>query len=371
MKGAYMKTNYYTTVYERRKFKTSDGVQAFLNKIKNTEVERFEKVRPKKTYRSNTKPNIANKDEIIQDLHTLFIRLNVELGYYKDEVKEAKTYTFHIPKKTGGTRVITAPNDELKELHQKILRLMQDRLKLLEHDAAFAYIKERSTKDALIRHQLNESKYFLKVDIENFFGNCDIDLIKNKLKILYPFNIYEKADDLTEQIALFATLHDELPQGMPLSPYLTNLIMVGFDFSMSEYCKEKGLIYTRYADDIMLSSKAEFSFEALTAFITKTLVEQNYPFKLKKEKTRYGTNAGRNWNLGLMLNKDNQITIGHLKKKELKTILYKINRKELPQGDPTVIGLFAYLKQIEPVYYKFLNDYCSRHYNKTIDEIIK
>jgi single-stranded DNA-binding protein len=53
------------------------------------------------------------------------------------------------------------------------------------------------------------------------------------------------------------------------------------------------------------------------------------PFSINPEKTRYGSAAERNWNLGLMLNNDNQITIGHKRKKEFKAMLdnYIRNRK--------------------------------------------
>ena len=44
--------------------------------------------------------------------------------------------------------------------------------------------------------------------------------------------------------------------------------------------------------------------------------------QLNREKSRCGSIAGSNWNLGLMLNKDNNITIGHKNKMKLKA---KIN----------------------------------------------
>jgi hypothetical protein len=42
---------------------------------------------------------------------------------------------------------------------------------------------------------------------------------------------------------------------------------------------------------------------------------------IKAKKTRYGSIAGSNWNLGLMLNKDNNITVGYEKKKTLNAML--------------------------------------------------
>lgn len=146
--------------------------------------------------------------------------------------------------------------------------------------------------------------------------------------------------------------------------------MVPFDYAFSAYCKQKGLVYTRYADDILISSKEDFSFETVINKIHTIFKRLDYPFKLKESKTRYGTRNGRNWNLGLMLNKDNNITVGHVKKKELKTILFKLANRQIETSDH-IQGTFAYLKQIEPTYFTHLDNYCLRVYNSSIETLIK
>ena len=71
----------------------------------------------------------------------------------------------------------------------------------------------------------------------------------------------------------------------------------------------------------MVSSKYSFSFKDVESVIIKTLKEYDAPFTIKSQKTRYGSSAGSNWNLGVMLNKDNQITVGHKKKKQFQAML--------------------------------------------------
>lgn len=56
-------------------------------------------------------------------------------------------------------------------------------------------------------------------------------------------------------------------------------------------------------------------------FIVDVLAEFGAPFTIKTAKTRYGSSAGSNWNLGVMLNKDNNITIGHKKKRQFQAML--------------------------------------------------
>jgi len=274
---------------------------------------------------------------------------------------------FQIPKRSGGMRTIKAPHDDLKSLQTNAKIVIEKALQVHPHNAAWAYREKRSIKGAIQLHQKNESEFFLKLDIKNFFDNCHPEFVKATLSKIFPFC---HAPNLLDPIITLATLDNGLPQGTPLSPTLTNLIMVPFDHYLSMYAKRHGMVYTRYADDLLISSKNSFEFQKVVTYIEKLFVRFQYPFELKQDKTRYGTRHGRNWNLGLMLNKDNQITLGHETKRKLKVVLHKIVQKELPAKDPATIGMFAYLRQIEPDYYNGLNNYAYMKYGRGISGII-
>ena len=62
-------------------------------------------------------------------------------------------------------------------------------------------------------------------------------------------------------------------------------------------------IYTRYADDIIISARNKFDYRIILKALNKLF--KDTPLSINKEKTRFGSNAGRNWNLGVMCNKDN------------------------------------------------------------------
>ena len=84
----------------------------------------------------------------------------------------AEYYSFNIPKRTGGMRTITAPTDELKKLQKIIVETLRDKLLIFESDIAFAYVPGRSIKDAVNRHRVHASNFFLKIDFKNFFDSC-------------------------------------------------------------------------------------------------------------------------------------------------------------------------------------------------------
>jgi len=87
-------------------------------------------------------------------------------------VDRASLYrTFHIPKNSGGLRRIDAPVPELMCALRELKMLFETQMFALYRTSAFAYVRGRSTVDAIKRHQQNESKWFLKSDFPNFFGS--------------------------------------------------------------------------------------------------------------------------------------------------------------------------------------------------------
>ena len=257
--------------------------------------------------------------------------------------------TFQIPKRRGGFREICAPTDELKSLQTQVATLFTKSMKFLPHNAAHGFTRKRNCKTSLEVHQKYGARWFLKLDIKDFFPNTTFSQIVDAMKHVYPFCC------LTErQMWLFAsvcTLGGVTPQGAPTSPVITNLVMVAEDVRITEYCKAHKLTYTRYADDILISSKVSFDWETVQRDIQAIL--ENY--ELKTEKTRYGSFNGRNWNLGLMYNNQNQITVGHAKKKLVKNLVHNYLTKPEQQTQENfyhLIGLIGYCRYVEPDYFE-------------------
>lgn len=242
------------------------------------------------------------------------------------EVDRKSLYSeFYIPKKSGGLRKIDAPNEELKAALRELKAIFEDDFNMLYHTSAYAYVKNRSTIDAVKRHQANVSKWFLKTDFSNFFGSTTLEFTMKMFSMIFPFSEVVKSEEgksELEKALSLAFLDGGLPQGTPLSPAITNTIMIPIDHRLANYFAEKQMVYTRYADDILVSSKVDFKYREAVEFINKVVRDEfGAPFLIKPEKTRYGSSAGRNWNLGVMLNKDNEITIGHQKKKQFKAMI--------------------------------------------------
>lgn len=267
--------------------------------------------------------------------------------------------TFYIPKKSGGLRRIDAPKQELMNALRVLKGIFEEDFHALYHTSAFAYVKNRSTIDAVKRHQSNKSKWFAKLDLHNFFGSTTLEYVMHMFSMIYPFSeVIKNVDGERElrQALELAFLNGGLPQGTPISPLITNVMMIPVDFELNrtlqDFEKNK-FVYTRYADDFIISSKYDFDVKKIENLVVSTLQKFDAPFTINDKKTRYGSSSGSNWNLGVMLNKDNQITVGYKQKKRFKSMLYNYitdKQKGVNWAREDIMalqGLYSYYRMVE------------------------
>ena len=332
--------------------------QTILNtNVSNTRTYAYETVSEHFTSRIDT-------DALIRKL----VRFNEQTEALRAQERSTLYETFHIPKKSGGLRRIDAPKPELMNALRNLKTIFEEDFHVLYHTSAFAYVKNRCTVDAVKRHQKNNSKWFGKLDLHDFFGSTTLDYVIKMFSMVFPFSEIVKFPngeaELRKALDL-AFLNGGLPQGTPLSPLITNVMMIPVDYKLANAFRDfdkQRFIYTRYADDFIISSKVDFDVHRVEKLVVDTLHEFGAPFTINESKTRYGSSAGRNWNLGVMLNKDNEITVGHKKKRQFQSMLYNYitdKRKGVswPREDvQTMQGLHSYYRMVEP---------------ETIDAIVK
>ena len=330
------------------------------------------------SFREVIDPEIIRRSNIPAMIKALQDFIDKHDDLYK--VERSSLYdTFPIPKKTGGLRWINAPHDSLMEALRELKSIFEEKMFALYHTAAFAYVKKRNTLDAIKRHQANGSKWFEKTDFSDFFGSTTPDFVLGMMRIIFPFSEIMKIPDgrnaLTKALDL-CFLNGGLPQGTPISPMLTNLMMIPIDHALYNSFRKNGFVYTRFADDIQISSRYEFNPSERIDEIHRVLEKFNAPFKIKPSKTRYGSSAGRNWNLGLMLNKDNDITIGYQAKKRFKAMCtnYIMDRKSNIRWDlhdvQALSGLKSYYKMVEPEYISYVIGHLNKKYGVNLIQMI-
>ncbi len=167
---------------------------------------------------------------------------------------------FTIKKKNGSDRHISAPDPELKEIQSRLSDLLQDCLNNIrensKEDNNFSHGFERNRSIITNAEKHKSKKWVLNIDLSNFFDEFNFGRVRGYFLKNKNFSLNT---ELSTLIAKIACHQDKLPQGSPCSPVITNLILVSLDRRLSNLCNRVGCTYTRYADDITISTnKKEF-----------------------------------------------------------------------------------------------------------------
>lgn len=323
--------------------------------------------------------SLADIGRIIRKLHSF----NEKTTELRNEDRHSLYKEFYVPKKTGGLRKIDAPNDELMNALRELKQIFEDDCHALYHTSAFAYIKNRCTVDCVKRHQQNESKWFGKYDLSNFFGSTTLGFVMSMFSMVFPFSeivkISNGRNELETALSL-AFLDGGLPQGTPISPSITNIMMIPVDYTLANKLRNyngQRFVYTRYADDFHISSKYTFQYREVEKMIQETLAGFHAPFQINKTKTRYGSSAGRNWMLGVMLNKDNNVTVGYQNKKRFQRMLENFimdSKNNIPWAvsDVQVMeGLRSYYKMVEGETIDRILQHVNLKFSVRVEDMIK
>jgi hypothetical protein len=93
-------------------------------------------------------------------------------------------------------------------------------------------------------------------DIANFFPSVSAELVKRMWSGLFRFS-----DDVGDILTRLTVKDNGIPQGAVTSSYLANLVFWNYEPKLVRSFEMKGLKYTRFVDDINVSSKRRLSTE--------------------------------------------------------------------------------------------------------------
>ncbi len=187
---------------------------------------------------------------------------------------------YTIPKRDGGIRYISSPTLQLMAIQREILKQLLLPYFDVPH-CCIGFVKNKNILDNVRPHLKNI--YILKTDIKDFFPSIK----QPRIQQLFEKIGYSKK--ISSILARLCCRYGSLPQGAPTSPILSNMIMLDADGKISQLCEQYNFVYTRYADDITISSKNKINTDIILK-IKKILAEEG--FEIKKEKTHfYGKNS--------------------------------------------------------------------------------
>ena len=216
-----------------------------------------------------------------------------------------------IPKSDGTKRKLSVPDFILKQVQRSIADNILAYYPVSKYAKAYAF-GTNVQKNAMPHVG---KKKILKLDIEGFFDN----IIYSKVKDVV---FYEEkfAEPIRILLSMLCYHRDALPQGAPTSPAITNIIMYDFDEKIGAYCKQKGIAFTRYCDDMTFSG--EFDEKEVIELVKGELRKMG--LFLKNRKTAVIPNTKRQTVTGIVVNEKINLTKEY--KKKIRQEMYYITK---------------------------------------------
>ena len=169
------------------------------------------------------------------------------LHYHIYKTSRTSRYSvFNIPKRAGGFRTIAAPATALKIIQQKLNQVL---LQVYSpKPCVHSFLLDRSIVSNAKVHLAKRNVF--NIDLEDFFPTINFGRVRG-LFMGKPYNLCPTASTILAQICCF---NNQLPQGAPTSPIITNMICARMDSQLMTLAKANKCDYTRYADDITFST---------------------------------------------------------------------------------------------------------------------
>ncbi|MCY0153937.1 reverse transcriptase domain-containing protein [Hoeflea alexandrii] len=164
--------------------------------------------------------------------------------------------------------------------------------------------------------------------------------------------------------------YDRLTIGAPSSPSITNAMMFPFDQMLFNYCVERDLIYSRYADDIFISANKPDQLVNLEAKIAD--VKRNVPhlsIRLNRKKTTHLSKKYHRSITGVVITPQHRLSIGRNRKREIKALIHRWINGKLDTFEVSYMrGLLAFSRDIEPSFEEALR---AKYGQQRIEEILR
>lgn len=238
-------------------------------------------------------------------------------------------YQFSIKKKSGGLRILSAPNAPLKEIQRFLAVILSTVYE--PKTCVTGFTAQRSIVDNALPHV--GKQFVLNIDLKDFFPSIQLHRIKAVLK-LPPFNLNGERENLAFLIARLCCITTAenagvLPQGAPTSPILSNIVCQKLDHRLNGLAKRYGASYTRYADDITFSSEKSIFNNGFKREMRRIIEDQH--FTINQAKVRLQGMGYRQEVTGLTVN--DKVNVSKRYIREVRAMLNNWQKKGYEQAE--------------------------------------
>jgi len=193
-----------------------------------------------------------------------------------------------IPKPDGGTRRLGVPTVLDRLIQQAIHQILSPVFEPAFSDNSFGFRPGRSAQQAILqagRYQTEGRNWAVDMDLAKFFDEVNHDILMSRVarkvkdrKLLLLIKGYLQAGVMVNGIV--SASDKGTPQGGPLSPLLSNIILDDLDKEL----ERRGHAFCRYADDCNIYVRSRRAGRRIFESVTK-FVEKRLRLKVNKEKS--------------------------------------------------------------------------------------
>jgi len=214
-----------------------------------------------------------------------------------------------IPKPNGGVRLLGIPTVLDRWIQQMLLQVLQAIFDPTFSAQSFGFRPGKSAHDAVraAQNHIQAGKdWVVDMDITKFFDRVNHDILMNRIgqtirdkRVLRLIGKYLRAGVMVEGVV--QSSEEGTPQGGPLSPLLANIYLDALDREL----EQRGLAFSRYADDCNIYVSSQRAAERVLASVTDWIKKH---LRLEVNATKSGT--GRPWErkfLGFRINPQGKI----------------------------------------------------------------
>ncbi|PHN02265.1 group II intron reverse transcriptase/maturase [Flavilitoribacter nigricans] len=292
--------------------------------------------------------------------------LTVQLTGLHDQLRQGNyradaVRLVEIPKPNGGTRRLGIPTIEDRVVQQSLLNALQPIYDPYFSEYSYGFRPGRSAHQAIERaagYVLGGKTWVVDIDLKSFFDEINHDRLMSRLNkaisdksVLKLIRNYLRAGLM--QDGLVRQRLSGTPQGGPLSPLLSNIVLDELDREL----EVRGLSFARYADDcnIFVSSKrsAERVMSSLIQFIEEKL-------KLKVNREKSGVRRCDQVKfLGHTIEQNGKIRIADASVDRLKFKIREVTKRNRGLSLEQIIAQVNRINQGWAVYYRRCNTWLS------------
>lgn len=275
-----------------------------------------------------------NEVECIDDLALVLGVKASSLTYFAYFIPEIKKYSkFTINKKGGGLRIIFSPTKGLKDIQHVIYKALIPYYN--PKNNVHGYVKGKGIISNANVHK--NMRWIGRVDIQSYYPSINIRRIIGLFQSR-PFYFPKKIAIL---LAHLCTHLNQLPQGAPTSPILSNLIVRRLDSKLAVLAKNCRCFYSRYADDIFISTNMKTYPKDILSYDTRDgtilLGEEikqiftNEDFKINISKLSLKNKSQRQMVTGVIVNQGLNVPREYIR--EIRAMLYLWKKYDLHKAE--------------------------------------